>query len=69
MELVMLCRRIRGALVTGKNLKDSILAGHALACACVQQVSCRAPKVDKHLNQRYNRVIFDRLDRNTHGKD
>ena len=28
-----------GALVSGKNLDDSILAGHALACACVQQVS------------------------------
>ena len=28
-----------GALVTGRNLRDSILAGHALACACVQQVS------------------------------
>ena len=28
-----------GALVAGKNLDDSILAGHALACACVQQVS------------------------------
>ena len=30
-----------GALVSGKNLGDSILAGHALACACVQQVSSR----------------------------
>ena len=30
-----------GALVAGKNLGDSIIAGHALACACVQQVSSR----------------------------
>ena len=30
-----------GALVTGKNLDDSVLAGHALARACVQQVSSR----------------------------
>jgi hypothetical protein len=28
-----------GALAAGKNLSESILAGHALACACVQQVS------------------------------
>lgn len=28
-----------GALAAGKNVGDSILAGHALACACVQQVS------------------------------
>ena len=28
-----------GALVAGKSLDDSILAGHALARACVQQVS------------------------------
>ena len=35
-----------GALVAGKNLDDSILAGHALARACVQQVSSRM--VDKY---------------------
>ena len=35
-----------GALVTGKNLDESILAGHALASACVQQVSSRT--VDKY---------------------
>jgi len=28
-----------GALVAGKNLDESVLAGHALAGACVQQVS------------------------------
>ena len=28
-----------GALVAGKSLDDSVLAGHALARACVQQVS------------------------------
>jgi len=32
-----------GALVTGKNLDDSILAGHALARACVQQVGPQYP--------------------------
>ena len=30
-----------GALVAGRNLSDSILAGHALACTCVQQVSAK----------------------------
>ena len=40
-----------GALVAGKNLGDSILAGHALACACVQQVSSRT-KVN-NINQDY----------------
>ena len=35
-----------GALVAGKSLDESILAGHALAGACVQQVSSRT--VDKH---------------------
>ena len=35
-----------GALVAGKNLDESILAGHALASACVQQVSSRT--VDKY---------------------
>ena len=30
-----------GALVAGKSLGDSILAGHALACTCVQQVSAK----------------------------
>ena len=30
-----------GALVAGKSLDDSVLAGHALARACVQQVSSR----------------------------
>ena len=33
-----------GALVAGKNLGESILAGHALACACVQQVSAKLSK-------------------------
>ena len=28
-----------GALVSGKNLDESVLVGHALARACVQQVS------------------------------
>jgi adenosine kinase len=32
-------------LVAGKNLDESILAGHALASACVQEVSSRT--VDK----------------------
>ena len=35
-----------GALVAGKNLDESILAGHALARAGVQQVSSRT--VDKY---------------------
>ena len=35
-----------GPLVAGKNLDKSILAGHALASACVQQVSSRT--VDKY---------------------
>ena len=30
-----------GALVAGKSLGDSISAGHALACTCVQQVSAK----------------------------
>ena len=30
-----------GAFVTGRNIEDSILAGHALARACIQQVSSR----------------------------
>lgn len=34
-----------GALIAGKSLNESILAGHALACACVQQVRSRT--VDK----------------------
>ncbi|KAF8808196.1 Ribokinase-like protein [Phlegmacium glaucopus] len=32
-----------GALVAGKNLDDSVLAGHALARACVQQVGPQYP--------------------------
>ena len=35
-----------GALVAGKDLDASILAGHALARACVQQVRSRT--VDKY---------------------
>jgi len=37
-----------GALVTGKELDDSVLAGHALARACVQQVGSQYPwpKID-----------------------
>ena len=37
-----------GALVSGKNLDDSILAGHALACACVQQVSLTRTEVNNY---------------------
>jgi len=32
-----------GALVAGKNLDESVLAGHALAAACVQQVGPQYP--------------------------
>jgi len=32
-----------GAFVSGKNLDDSVLAGHALARACVQQVGPQYP--------------------------
>jgi len=37
-----------GALVSGKNFDDSVLAGHALARACVQQVGPQYPwpKID-----------------------
>ena len=41
-----------GALVSGKNLGDSILAGHALACACVQQVSSRTVTEVKNYQSR-----------------
>jgi len=33
-----------GALVAGKNLDDSILAGHALARASVQQIGPQYPR-------------------------
>jgi len=33
-----------GALVAGKNLDESILAGHALASACVQQIGPQYPR-------------------------
>ena len=52
-----------GALVAGKDLDGAISAGHALASACVQQVS--SPTVDKYL---LRLKYIDRLDRNTHGQ-
>ena len=54
-----------GSLVAGKSLDESVLAGHALARGCVQQVSTRTrlrisiKVVNRDLN---------RLERNTHGQ-
>ena len=39
-----------GALISGKTLGNSILAGHALACACVQQVSSRKEVNNNNIN-------------------
>ena len=55
-----------GALVAGKNLDDSILAGHALARVCVQQVSSRI--IDQYTDEDHTNCDLGRLDHNTHGQ-
>ena len=54
-----------GALIAGNSLDNSVLAGHALARACVQQV--RSSNGCDCINQSY-KCNFGRLDLNTPGQ-